>query len=143
MLVVDSEGRAAMTIGPYIRPNATKDELLRRAALSLTEAKECGVAPEVLWAKTRDGEILYQLPNTAYAGGLTQLVEDLLKTKGFMPLRKDEIDSADVAEFFLVSDEHGIVVPDKMESELAESLQADYLKLCETRAKEAKEGHRG
>ena len=55
MLIVDEEGQAAMTVGPY-EPLAamTASGLVDRATAAQQEADETSVAPETLWA-VRDG----------------------------------------------------------------------------------------
>lgn len=166
MLVVDEEGKAAMSIGPYraltLESDADPDSadsphcalLVERAQLAQKEASQTGVAPEVLWAVHSDdnGEVagcngeksanasvkpslLIGAPQGTVLSGLNSLIFDLAKTKGYEvtfdeglakhqkeetgssliqdaqkhQLQQDAAPPSAYDEFFLVSDEHGIV----------------------------------
>ena len=114
MLIVDEEGQAAMTVGPY-EPLAamTASGLVDRATAAQQEAGETGVAP-------------------------SSLVEDLAKTVG-LPLSRqadllDDVASgaASPAEVFLASDEHGIICATDAAGSIGERLTKDYARLLES-----------
>ena len=128
MLIVDEEGQAAMTVGPY-EPLAamTASGLVDRATAAQQEADETSVAPETLWA-VRDGCLV---------AGVAP-VEDLAKTVG-LPLSRqadllDDVASgaASPAEVFLASDEHGIICATDAAGSIGERLTKDYARLLES-----------
>ena len=140
MLVVDKNGRAAMTVGPY-EPLlvATAAVLAARAEASLREAEATGVAPETLWA-VEGKQLRWQPAEDARMAGATSLVSDLAKTIG-MAKRKDELLIAGVLQgadgmdgVFLSSDEHGIVVASDCSCERAEKFAQGYDRLRSRRA---------
>lgn len=123
MLVIDGDGRAAMTVGPY-EPltKATVDALAARAVAARREACTTGVAPEVLCA-VADGTLLVgAAPDEAGCGALT-LVEQLAETRGLAVRRVlADVSPSDAGAAWtpqalvgllpgavmLVSDEHGV-----------------------------------
>lgn len=115
MLIVDTQGRAAMTVGPYAPLDGTDTAaLLTRAAQAHAEAAQTGVAPETLWAACGD-RLLWDPGLNCVASGAASLVVQLAQTLG-MDVRvqeglRDAVESGTLAcdELFLVSDEHGVV----------------------------------
>lgn len=116
MLVVDVNGNAAMSTGPY-EPlaDATREALRARAENAQVEAAEAGVAPEVLCSARDDAEgtvLTFWGQRAAGESGAASLVRQLAETRGVRVAR--EPFGADVAaeeaSLFLVSDEHGVVL---------------------------------
>jgi hypothetical protein len=115
MLVIDEDGKAAMTVGPY-RPlaHASANDLLVRARNGRNEAEKTRVSPEDLWVVHKN-VLVWGTCQEYRASGASSLVADLAQTLG-MPVKHDE-DLLDVLtyrgflddEVFLVSDEHGVV----------------------------------
>ena len=137
MVVIDCDGKAAMTVGDY-QPLAERhlSQLCQRAISSRDEAFVCGVAPEVLCAI--DGETLVMgLPAGERSAGAASLVEDLVRTIG-MPIERREDLAAEIAEgrvrydeVFLVSDEHGIVAAEGHDGSCATRMREGYQRLLE------------
>lgn len=116
MIIVDEEGRAAMTVGPY-EPLAvrTSSALAERALHATREGEETGIAPETLWAF--DGErLLCGHEAAAPASGAATLVDDLARTVGVTVAYQEDLaervmaGDASFDEVFLSSDEHGVVL---------------------------------
>lgn len=125
MLVIDVNGNAAMTVGAYEPLSDTRMAALNARALTARiEARETGVAPELLGA-VADGRLLMAAYPEEHVCGAATLVEQLASTRG-IPVEQalNAVCSADApttslvsfrkvagsqAAFFLVSDEHGIV----------------------------------
>lgn len=138
MLVVDEQGRAAMTVGPFEElAHVTLNDLMQRALLSLREASKTSVAPESLWL-VEDGSLLCGLPSDLHHSGATSLIFDLARTLG-IPVRVDEelvnrvrsgVESFD--EAFLVSDEFGVVPASNAAGDLSRKLAASYQKLLDS-----------
>ena len=138
MLVIDDEGQAAMTVGPY-EPLTCADaaELAVRAGRAADEAKETGVAPETMWA-VRDGQLVAGFEADAAPSGTTSLLIDLAATKG-MTITYEPGLAADVAsgsasydEVLLASDEYGIVAATDACGPMAQRLADDYARLLES-----------
>jgi hypothetical protein len=117
MLLIDHDLHAAMTVGPYeglASPDAAC--LLDRALASAHEADEQGVAPETMWA-VADGAVMGGIEHGQTASGAATLVGDLLATLDVTvshePLLAARLSAGEVRTdaTFLVSDEHGVVVP--------------------------------
>ncbi|WP_455137865.1 hypothetical protein [Thermophilibacter sp.] len=115
MLIIDEEGRAAMTVGPY-EPLAhpTTSLLAERACAAELEAARTGVAPETLWG-VRGDALVWGRPADAAPSAIDTLVSDLARTVG-MSVERDELlahraldGDARLDETFLASDEHGVV----------------------------------
>ncbi len=133
MIVVDKDGQAAMSVGPYVQLDATNTVALRkRAAQAHEEALETGVAPETLWC-ARDGKLGVAVSTKEELSGAATLVVDLAHVRhmevGFMG---DVFGEAEAGGVFLVSDEHGIVPASDHPSDLGSRLSADYDRLLET-----------
>lgn len=138
MVVVDEEGRAAMTVGPFegLRRH-TLNDLIARAALSLKEAESTHVAPETLWA-VEGGSLVCGLTQGASLAGATTLINDLARTLG-IPVRMDEdlvehvrVGEEDYDEVFLVSDEFGVVPASNAEGPRSRKLETSYQKLLDS-----------
>lgn len=135
MVVVDEEGRAAMTVGPYEElPHHTLNDLLGRAALALREAEETRVAPESLWTVEGDA-LVCGLSRDIRPSGATTLINDLARTLG-IPVRMNEdlvdnvrkgVESFD--EVFLVSDEFGVVPASNASGPRSSKFETSYQKL--------------
>ena len=115
MLIVDVEGRAAMTVGPYVPlPDATLAGLAHRADRAAQEAAHTHVAPESLWV-ARDDVLLWDQGAGCAPSGAASLVAQLAQTLGIEVQRWDGLLDAVASgalrydEAFLVSDEHGVV----------------------------------
>ncbi|MDY2777399.1 MAG: hypothetical protein SOU51_03385 [Collinsella sp.] len=111
MLVIDVNGNAAMTVGPYEPlPDTSPEALSSRARIAWEEGRSTGVAPESLCA-VDDGRLL--VAAGGHACGCVTLVEQLAATRGRDVRRVALDDLADsTLPCFLVSDEHGVVLPD-------------------------------
>lgn len=150
MLVVDVNGNAAMSTGPYAPlDEVTCAALVKRGADAQREAGETGVAPEVLCElrETSDGvELVFLDGGGAFGGdgavgareaGVASLVRQLAQTKG-IPVTRDGFRSASLedahasADMFLASDEHGIVAASDRPIHPFVQLCIDgYKKLCD------------
>lgn len=135
MLVVDDEGQAAMTVGPYEPLDLTASgELALRAQDAEEEGEWSGVAPELLWAAKGDSLVCAAAPD-ARLSGCASLISDLARTLGIKVVRdKGLLISAlageeGLGELFLSSDEHGIVVASDAGGPLAEKFRDSYLTL--------------
>lgn len=120
MLVIDVNGDALMSVGPY-EPLAdtARDALVARAARARTEAAATRVAPELLAVSTEDGRLLVAAQPGESLCGAGTLVEQLAAARGIevgrvlapdsgLPEVLDAIGPQDAA--LLISDEHGVVV---------------------------------
>ena len=142
MLVMDKEGRAAMSVGPYDSlASASAAGLAARAVAAAHEARATGVAPETLWA-VRAGALVCGAEAGWRPSGIDSLVTDLAKTLG-VPVSHDPLLAASVLdgekdlgptscdELFLASDEHGIVSAAGLEGPRASRLADGYAKLLD------------
>lgn len=145
MIIVDEEGRAAMTVGPYepLQQTAAR-ELAIRALKARREFEECAIAPETFWAVRPDGTILMGTGAEERVSGATSLIQDLAQTLGMPVVRMPDLASAylegdvEAAEYFLVSDEHGVVPAADAKGKTSEGFRAGYQKLLDkTRRKNA------
>ena len=137
MLIVDTRGRAAMTVGPY-EPlsHPTASYLAERACAAEREGGETGVAPETLWG-FRDGALVWGRPNVPAASAIDSLVCDLARAFG-MTVERDELlahrvldGDARLDEVFLASDEHGVVPASDTGSERTERFAQSYAHLLD------------
>ena len=137
LLIVDENGAAAMTVGPY-EPLARTDEaaLIARALGSMREQDETDVAPEVLFASA-DGRLLAGVAADAVPCGCMSLVLQLSATLGIpVEYYPDLLESLgnctlEVEGLFLASDEHGIVPATDRAGEAGVRLAADYARLLD------------
>ncbi|WP_286165925.1 hypothetical protein [Olsenella uli] len=135
MLIVDDEGRAAMTVGPYepLRLR-TPSALADRARVATLEAARTGVAPESLWLVREEG-LVWGVGADERPSGAATLMADLAKTVGFAVERRAGLAESLLAgelsydEALLVSDEHGIVPAAGKASPRAERFAEGYAKL--------------
>ncbi len=141
MLVIDDQGQAAMSVGPY-EPLGEKlaAELARRGANAAAEAAETGVAPEVFVA-VRDGALLCGVAQNAHPCGALTLVNDLAKAFGIEVKYDEKIAAAHAAspasncdEAFLVSDEHGIAPAADCNGPVSTRFTDAYAKLLDSTA---------
>ena len=147
MLVVDDEGRAAMSCGPYVPlRKQTKRSLAQRAVTARTEAEELGVAPETLWIRRGEG-LVAGIGTGEQPSASCGLVLDLASTLGF-PVSRSANMAEPIAqgvgeydEVFLVSDEHGIVPARDAAGDMATRLEGSYNRLLE-RTREQSSRHR-
>lgn len=117
MLMVDAEGRAAMAVGPYeALADTTASALAERARTAEREGSQTEVAPETFWA-VKDNTLMVNLGVGDALSGATSLIVNLAETLGMslerQPTLLDDYDSdpSQYSEIFLVSDEHGVVLP--------------------------------
>lgn len=137
MLVMDEEGKAAMTVGEYRElVHTAANDLLYRAISSRREAERTLVSPEDLWVVYGDALVWGMSPDFKPAGA-SSLIDDLARTLG-MPVQRDEDllermseEGFDADEVFLVSDEHGVVPASDRSGERARKFAASYQKLLE------------
>ena len=136
MLLMDAEGRAAMSVGPY-EPLADTSAaaLAGRASSSALERAETGVAPETLWA-VHDGALVWGAADDDCAHGTASLVLDLASTLGIEVARDAALLDAAVSgdlpgQVFLCSDEHGVVPAAGASDATVQRLVAGYQKLLE------------
>lgn len=115
MLMLDREGRAAMTVGPYEPLTDLRlSSLTRRATSAAREGQATGVAPETLWI-VHDDVLYWDGGEGGSPSGCASLVSQLARTLGLHVVPKRELleslGASKLAydEAFLVSDEHGIV----------------------------------
>lgn len=135
MLVIDTQGQAAMTVGPY-EPlgDTTTKGLLKRAELARAEAVQTGVAPETLWAAC-DGTLVWDPPANCASSGTASLVAQLAQTLGVDVRVQDGLREAAEGgmlacdELFLVSDEHGVVPASDATGALGTRLAQGYERL--------------
>ena len=135
MLIVDDQGRAAMTVGPYVPlEDVTLSGLVRRADRARMEADKTGVPPETIWVAKND-ELLWDPGEDCVASGSASLVLQLAQTLG-IDVRtwqglSDAIATQAIAydEAFLVSDEHGIVPASDADGTYGRRLALGYQRL--------------
>lgn len=133
MLIVDEEGKAAMTAGPY-EPleQDTLEALVRRATQASEEAATSSVPPESLWLVKRDC-LLWCLERDHDPSGANTLVDDLARTLGLRVERRPgllaSLGDETFEGAFLVSDEHGVVVASDASCSVAQKFCASYQKL--------------
>lgn len=122
MTVIDVNGDALMSVGPY-EPLAdrSRDALVGRAEEARREQAATGVAPELLAAVAPGGRVLVFAEPGEHLCGSATLVEQLAATQGLKVVRvlKGAVRVADAlaavvgpVAVFLISDEHGVVVED-------------------------------
>lgn len=139
MVVMDEQGRAAMTVGPYelLAPRTTSF-LAERAATAAAEAERTGVAPESLWL-VRGDTLVWGRGEGERPSGTASLMLDLAQTLGFPVERRARLaaevlaGAADYDEVFLASDEHGIVPASDAAGPRAERFREGYEKLLQNR----------
>lgn len=135
MLIVDDQGRAAMTVGPYVPlEDVTLSGLVRRADRAQAEAAKTGVAPETLWT-VMDNELVWDPGEERSPSGSASLVLHLAQTLGIDVRTWQGLSDAvttravDIDEAFLVSDEHGIVPASDADGPYGRRLALGYQRL--------------
>jgi len=110
MLVIDVNGNAAMSVGPYEGlADTSLAGLEARARMAAAEEGEAGVAPEALCRIAGSELTVFHAEGAAPAGTLT-LIEQLADTRGLTWARANLPDALpEGGAWFLVSDEHGVV----------------------------------
>ena len=140
MILLESNGQAAMTVGPYQSlEERSVLSLAGRARISQREEQQTRCAPEVLWL-VKDGRIIVGITEESVQSGATSLVLDLAQTLHepieFNPDVVAQVFDGTVEfdEAFLTSDEHGIVCASDAEGQIGERFLFGYKKLCEIKA---------
>ena len=140
MILLESNGQAVMTVGPYQSlEERSVLSLAGRARISQREEQQTHCAPEVLWL-VKDGRIIVGTSEESVQSGATSLVLDLAQTLHepieFNPDVVAQVFDGTVEfdEAFLTSDEHGIVCASDAEGQIGERFLFDYKKLCEIKA---------
>lgn len=140
MIVVDQDGKAAMTVGPYKPLQRTSTQgLLERARYAEQEGNATNVAPETLWA-VRGEDLVWGMDPDQSPSGAATLVRDLALTVGMNVVRDahlmDEVERGDhFDELFLVSDEHGVVPASDAAGRRAQRFADGYQKLLDSMAR--------
>ena len=140
MILLESNGQAVMTVGPYQSlEERSVLSLAGRARISQREEQQTHCAPEVFWL-VKDGRIIVGITEESVQSGATSLVLDLAQTLHepieFNPDVVAQVFDGTVEfdEAFLTSDEHGIVCASDAEGQIGERFLFDYKKLCEIKA---------
>lgn len=135
MLIVDEEGRAAMSVGPYEElADKRLVALCARADLSCREAGMTGVAPETLWV-VKDGTLMQEAAPNQVPSGATSLISDLATTLGMKAVHVEGLlegvqnRSLIFDEAFLVSDEFGVVPAKDFEGREGQNFARAYERL--------------
>ena len=135
MLVIDDEGKAAMSVGEYrALEHLSANDLLRRAESGMREAVRTGVSPEDLWVLRGDA-LLWGTSPESTSSGASSLIGDLAQTLGMPVIRSEEllaecrVKGFGNDEVFLVSDEHGVVASSDHTGPRAQRFVASYAKL--------------
>lgn len=138
MVIVDEDGCAAMTVGPYESlPVTTVSALAERALNSAREAEKTGVAPETLWL-VRDERLIWGGDPEWRPSGAASLVRDLARTLGLsVSCEKGLVESVmggaeTYDEAFLVSDEHGVVPASNATGPRSSRLSEGWARLLES-----------
>lgn len=139
MLIVDKQGRAAMTVGPFAPLEDVSLMLLtHRAERAATEANRTGVAPETLWVISGESLLWDPICRTGISGAAS-LVSQLAQTLGMDVRMQDGLVEAvankaiDCSEAFLVSDEHGVVPAIDATGSFGRRMSQGYQRLLERR----------
>ena len=140
MILLESNGQAAMTVGPY-QPleECSVLSLAGRARISQREEQQTRCAPEVLWL-VKDGKLIAGISEESVRSGATSLVLDLSQSLHEPVEFNSEIiaqvfeGTAKFDEVFLTSDEHGIVCASDAKGKVGEQFLFGYKKLCEIKA---------
>ena len=140
MILLESNGQAVMTVGPYQSlEERSVLSLAGRARISQREEQQTRCAPEVL-GLVKDGRIIVGITEESIQSGATSLVLDLAQTLHepieFNPDVVAQVFDGTVEfdEAFLTSDEHGIVCASDAEGQIGERFLFGYKKLCEIKA---------
>ena len=139
MLIVDKEGRAAMTVGPFNPLEDTSAQaLVQRAEAARTEAASTGVAPETLWA-ARGESLVWDPSEGETPSGAASLILQLAQTLGIEVQTHEGLADAIALgapgfdEAFLVSDEYGVVPASDATGAFGTRMAQAYQSLLERR----------
>lgn len=135
MLIIDTDGQAAMTVGPFEPLRETSLlRLAERSQLAHKEAEVTGVAPETMWVVRGDTLVWDDEPTTVTSGSAS-LIEGLARTLGLTVRREANLCDAilggvhDFDEAFLVSDEYGVVPAKDYSGAMAQRFAGGYERL--------------
>lgn len=141
MIVVDENGCAAMSVGPFEKLGELGTAgLLRRAREAQREGSTTNVAPETIWAMKGD-TLMWGIASDQYPSGSATLINDLARTVGIPVVRNedllDELERSPRAfdEVFLVSDEFGVVPAADASGLRSRKFAAGYQKLLDSMSK--------
>lgn len=141
MIVVDDQGRAAMSVGPFEKlTDVGTADLVRRARESQREGVSTNVAPETIWA-TKSDTLIWGIAPDQYPSGSATLINDLARTVGITVVRSEtlldelERNARSFDEVFLVSDEYGVVPAADATGTRSQKFAAGYQKLLDSMAK--------
>lgn len=141
MIVVDENGYAAMSVGPFQKlGDMSVVDLLRRAREAQREGNSTNVAPETIWALKGD-TLIWGISPDQYPSGSATLINDLARTIGMPVVRSetllDELDHNphNFDEVFLVSDEFGVVPAADAAGARSRKFADGYQKLLDSMAK--------
>lgn len=149
MLVIDRQGQAVMSVGPYQELLFTSDkQLLQRAATAQHEAQHTGVVPETLWL-VQDDVLLVGIDEQVAFSAVGTLISDLAHTLGITVIHDAEllqkVGAQQIAynQLFLASDEYGIVLGQKRNAtatqpNVAQKMYESYEALLELPHKKAR-----
>ena len=141
MVVIDEDGQAVMTVGPYEPLQATSlAALIDRARIAADEAHKTCVAPETLLIVKNN--VLYAgVEQGTFMSGVASLVADLARTLGIPLVYEsdlvEKLAHKQIAfdQAFLCSDEHGIVAADGYDAGMAHKFVDSYQTLFEKERK--------
>jgi hypothetical protein len=130
MLVVDTDGKAAMVSAEYQPLADTSAEALgQRAKASALEAETTGIAPEVL-VGVKNGNLLVGATTADTQAGALSFLLQLAETLGITIISKEDLADSYGAfrpdELFLVSDEHGVVAADGYAGPMSDRFASAY-----------------
>lgn len=135
MLIIDTDGQAAMTVGPFEPLRETSLlRLAERSQQAHKEAEVTGVAPETMWVVRGDTLVWDDEPTTVTSGSAS-LIEGLARTLGLTVRREANLCDAilggvhDFDEAFLVSDEYGVVPAKDFSGAMAQRFAGGYERL--------------
>lgn len=142
MLIIDEQGKAAMTVGDFEPLEVpTTSFLAQRAHNAEVECAATTVAPETLWL-ARDDRLVAGISAGSHSSGATALIMQLASTLGIPVVREerlaDKVLSGDIDpydEVFLVSDEHGVVPAHDKAGSFGHRFAASYERLLEAERK--------
>lgn len=135
MLIIDTDGQAAMTVGPFEPLRETSLScLVERSRQAHKEAEVTGVSPETLWI-VRDNVLVWDDEPATVMSGSASLIEGLARTMGLALRRAGDLCDGiaggmrDFDEAFLVSDEYGVVPAIDYSGEMARRFAGGYERL--------------
>ena len=130
MIIVDTDGRAAMSVGPYTKLHAVDTAtLVKRATLSRREANRTGVAPETLWMVSSK-QLIVAANEDEQLSGAASLIVDLAQARHINVVFNGNVaDAYDAEGAFLASDEHGIVPATDHTDMISKMFAKDYERL--------------